>query len=337
MAAVILMAAATAFGLGLSKGRAASPRSRVAGPTRSDIKSMSRAEVEKLLEAVAEAVEPEPVMGAMCYAVMALPDVAEYVCPVCGGRTTYDGASAWQLQTDLPRARMLFGLITEASALDLTLDESSFCSICSPGSTIPALVLTVEYENGVTHSGTVNTFDLGLLEGLLSGQLTYPTWNDGTEPLKPHLDRLREMLGITPKPEAVEPPMGAMCYYMSASGTTSSEYVCPECGGRTAYPAGSTAADRAFLDRTRLTVDRIAAATGLTLALDEKGLCCFCSPVSGDPALSLTVVRADGSTVSTRVSGEELEAVAAALSDPAPSGGAGWTGERIAGLLSILS
>ncbi len=186
---VLAASAATAAG-----AREAARRSR--SVTAERIKSMSRREVMHLLEAVAKEDEPEYVMGAMCYAAMPMPDVTEYVCPVCGEKTVYTDADhaflLWQIDT----ARSLVSQMQAIGTLDVALDETGFCSFCAPDSVLPGLRLAITYEDGTTVTPEVNVEDLRMLAGLLSGHLYYETSNESQSPLRPNLDRLGDLLGV---------------------------------------------------------------------------------------------------------------------------------------------
>ena len=167
----------------------------------SAIKSMSRDEVSRLLERIAGEKEPEFVMGAMCYAVMAMPEVAEYVCPVCGEKTVYGSEHAATIQWGLSTARSIVDAIRSSSELDVVLDESGFCSRCAPDSVEPGLRLVVTYEDGTTSVAGVTSDDLRMLAGVLSGELYYLTSNDSRSPLAPNIERMRSILGIEASPE----------------------------------------------------------------------------------------------------------------------------------------
>ena len=161
--------------------------------------SMSRDEVFRLLSRVEKLEEPELMMGAMCYEPVAIPYVLEYVCPECGEKTVYecDGSMTSQVLMDIATTRMLFQELDSLTQLDMTLDESSFCTFCRDDSvTEPALTLRVTWDDGSEHASSVFQEDLRMLIGLLSGRLDYSTSNDGTFPLKPQVERLRELLGV---------------------------------------------------------------------------------------------------------------------------------------------
>lgn len=162
----------------------------------SRIKSMSRGEMTRMLERISRADEPEFVMGAMCYGVMAMPDVAEYVCPVCGGKTVYGPDQATNVLWGISTARTLVESISSHSDLEILFDESSFCDFCGPEESPPELVITVTYDDGTSHSSAVSVEELRMLAGVVSGDLTYSTSNDSQSPLKPNLDRLCSILGI---------------------------------------------------------------------------------------------------------------------------------------------
>jgi hypothetical protein len=162
----------------------------------SDLGSISWAEVEILLDRLEMKEPPEPVFGAMCYEMVAPPEVAEYVCPVCGEKTLYTDYNTEFIEWELQGCRRLFDEIAASSDMDIQLDETRLCSSCTTAdSAETALYLNVILEDGSVVSNRVSEFDLRLLDGFLKGRLFYYTWNDGEEPLKPHIDRIRELLG----------------------------------------------------------------------------------------------------------------------------------------------
>ena len=163
----------------------------------SDLGSVSWDEVEILLNRLQSQEEPDPVMGAMCYSIAAYPEVAEYICPVCGEKTEYSTYETHFNEWELQGCRRLFDSISAATELDLVLDETRFCSFCTPAEDhSPGLYLVLAREDDTVVSNQVNQHDLMILESFLKGRLYYFTWNDGQEPLKPHADRIRELLGL---------------------------------------------------------------------------------------------------------------------------------------------
>jgi hypothetical protein len=195
---VILLAVTTAVTMRARVGLRGAPQGRFSADR---LKSMSREEVRRLLERVQKSDEPESTFGAMCYEAVALPDVAEYVCPVCGEKTVYASGGASTILYELPAARRLFDELIASTELDMFLDESQFCSSCSGGDTAPSLVLRLTYDDGTSVSTEVGEMDIRLLSGLLTGSLTYSTFNEGTEPLKPSIERLGELVGIPVREE----------------------------------------------------------------------------------------------------------------------------------------
>jgi hypothetical protein len=195
LVAIALVIAASAFGISTIRARSASAARPGGRLSSARLKSMSEREVEKLLAAVERSPEPEPTMGAMCYDMAGPPSTCEYVCPACGEKTVYSDDNTWLLSYELPTIRLLIEQAA-ASGLDMALDESRFCSSCTPGEVDPGLLLEIEYEDGREIVSEISEFDARLLAGLLSGELSYVTENDGSEPLRPELGRLRELLGV---------------------------------------------------------------------------------------------------------------------------------------------
>lgn len=165
--------------------------------TRQSVRSLSREQVLEKLKTLEARKAPEPKMGAMCYDMAAPPNRAEYVCPKCHEKTLYTNDVAWAINRELDDCRREFSLLKAASELSLTLDESSFCAHCSPSATKHEIALIVTYADGSPHTTTgVASGELRMLREFLKGKLTFATENEGTEPLKPHLSRLRQLLGI---------------------------------------------------------------------------------------------------------------------------------------------
>src|SRR5512137_2277649 len=133
LVALALVLALSAFGASRLRARSTSVGSSGGRLLSERLKSMSVREVEKLLARVERSPEPDPTMGAMCYDMAGPPSVAEYVCPVCGEKTVYSDDNTWFLSYELPTARLLLEQAASASGLDVALDESQFCSSCSPG------------------------------------------------------------------------------------------------------------------------------------------------------------------------------------------------------------
>jgi len=194
---LILMISVSVFAAARSRGPAASP-TPVPDKQASARKLLgaSVAEVETLLDSIERKDTPEPVMGAMCYEMAACPSVIEYICPVCGERTVYEGGSdLWNVQ-ELFTIRALFDSLAACTDADLLLDETSFCSFCGDVSTEPAPLLVVDLDDADPCTSVVDADDLRVLIGFFFGKTSYATVNDGSLPLKPELDRIRTLLGL---------------------------------------------------------------------------------------------------------------------------------------------
>lgn len=196
-----------AFVLLVSASAFASSRASVSGGERGSLlpgkgvsvrkmMGMSRSDVETMLEAIEDVEEPDPVMGAMCYEMVAGPSVIEYICPICGERTLYDDyAAVWNVE-ELFSVRSLFDSLTVLADMDLSLDETGFCVQCSGQEVDPAPVLIAAFEDSDPCSSAVSTEDLRLLIGFFSGETWYETFNDGRMPIRPELSRVRRLLGL---------------------------------------------------------------------------------------------------------------------------------------------
>jgi hypothetical protein len=123
--------------------------------------------------------------------------VTEYLCPVCGEKSVYDSDwDDWALLS-IDEARIVFAAVDSLTDFDLRLDETDLCSFCSTdGDSAHTLYLETPRGDGTPHRAAITVEDLRMLEGFFSRSLDYPTSNDGRLPLKPHLGRIREILGL---------------------------------------------------------------------------------------------------------------------------------------------
>jgi hypothetical protein len=201
-AAVIVLAASSAFGLSRMKG--ASPGKYQLFEKVLDsvtLNSLTMEQVNGLLARLQLQEPPEPVMGAMCYEAMAYPAVAEYICPVCGEKTIYEDYSTPFIEWELQGCRRMVESINELTEFQVTLDETMFCSHCTPDREgDPVLLLRVASTDSTEIVNSVTVHDLRLLESFLQGRLYYLTENDGQMPLRDYEDRLRELLGVPEAP-----------------------------------------------------------------------------------------------------------------------------------------
>ncbi|NLH16441.1 MAG: hypothetical protein GX455_07680 [Phycisphaerae bacterium] len=160
------------------------------------VDSLSRAQIEQMLQQLQKQKAPKPTMGAMCYDMAGPPPTADYVCPACGQKTVYSKDTSF-VTWELGSCRREFEQMTKTDNLKMVLDESSFCSNCSPNADKHELVLKITYSDGTTHSaGGIHQSDLRMLTYFFKGSLSFKGLQDGTEPLKDHLPRLRELLGL---------------------------------------------------------------------------------------------------------------------------------------------
>jgi len=198
-AAVIIIAGGWA---GFSKGRHWSPpkEAGVMGNilNSADLGPLTVEQVNYLLSRLETQEPPEPVFGAMCYEAMAAPEVAEYICPVCGEKTIYSNYDTVFIEWELQGARRLADTIQSNTQFDVALDETLFCDFCSGGSDEdPRLMLRVVLDDGEEIVNAVSLTELRKLDSFLRGRLYWVTSNDGQEPLQEDTDLIRRLLGIT--------------------------------------------------------------------------------------------------------------------------------------------
>jgi DNA-directed RNA polymerase subunit RPC12/RpoP len=167
------------------------------------VKPYTREEIQKKLEVLANTNVPDDSIsfGAMCYAIAFVRDMdhVTYQCPKCGSRTIYSNKvdAYYKVRSLIPQCREQ---IQDIKGINLQLEESQFCKKCSDVKT-PELGLVVSYVDDSIKTLTygIGFEDIQLINEFLHGRITHTTSNDGRYPLRDHLQRLEELLGIKTK------------------------------------------------------------------------------------------------------------------------------------------
>ena len=161
-------------------------------------RDITREKIDKLLADLAAKPAPEAKRSyAMCYVMVAPPQRAEYVCPKCGGKTIHTERSAKEVEWTLRSHRSQLDKIVRLG-LDAYLDERALCDKCrneaglKDGSSDFYLEVTL---NGNTARTLLRGLDWEILIAFLEGKIEIKNM-DGTRPLKPHVPRIRELLGL---------------------------------------------------------------------------------------------------------------------------------------------
>jgi hypothetical protein len=93
-----------------------------------------------------------------------------------------------------------FAKVNRLKKLAMDLDERNLCKKCRPDAKTRDLALTIRYSDGSSNTvAAVSASDFDFLEAFLKGRLVLKTFNEGEEPLKSHLPRLRELLDVKEK------------------------------------------------------------------------------------------------------------------------------------------
>jgi len=194
LVAVIITGINVRSGFSQSTQRQEITSEKVSGSSRSDIRQM--------LQQIVDKAAPERVYGAMCYKPAAAAVCTEYVCPLDGEKTSYKGEEGfpYRILKDIEEMRRFVKKLNGSTDLAIfKLDESRLCAICSPGLGPEEryVSLITAYPDGTEHRcAKVGMEDLRFLEAFVNKKLAYTTPNDGQEPLKDQLPRLKELLGI---------------------------------------------------------------------------------------------------------------------------------------------
>ncbi len=163
-----------------------------------DIMTLSATQVNMLLTRLDNEEPPEQMMGAMCYEMMAAPEVSEYICPVCGEKTIYNYSQSAFIEWELEGCRRMADSINANTDFEIILDEALFCDFCSPdaGDDEPEMLLRVIHQDGTEVVNTIYITDLRKIDSFLQGNLYYFDSTDGQIPLHGSAERIRELLGL---------------------------------------------------------------------------------------------------------------------------------------------
>ena len=169
--------------------------------TAKTVRKLSRADIQAKLKKLSKAKPPKPKMGAMCYEMAAPPQRSEYVCVTCGEKTLYVKTQASFIEWELQNCRREFKALQKIADDAIAFDESKLCKKCSPNATAPTFALIVHYKNSDTpHTVSgIRASDIRLLAEFLDGKTAHSDFFDATTPLKDHMKRIEELLGVTLK------------------------------------------------------------------------------------------------------------------------------------------
>lgn len=160
-------------------------------------KALSRKLLESRLEKLSFTPAPGNLnMGAMCYKVAMNVKRIEFVCPVCGEKTIYPEKShnAIYINNQLEKTRRE---IKKMKSFDIKLDETQFCKKCSPKTKNPKLFLVINYSDAKPSKVQIKNYnDIVLLREFLEGKIVHKYSSDRETPLRQHLPRIKELLGI---------------------------------------------------------------------------------------------------------------------------------------------
>lgn len=133
-----------------------------------------------------------------CYDQEMPSDTEDYICINCNEKSLYDRqviGSSVDVVRDIYQCREIVEGIKE---IDLRLDESQFCRICSPNIKNPELGIIVNYKNskGTFKKYGINIDDLILIKEFLEGKLKREIDYYTEAPMKDYSDRIKELLNI---------------------------------------------------------------------------------------------------------------------------------------------
>lgn len=161
---------------------------------------LTRKQLDQLLDEMAKSPDISQLRpGACCYRPAPAPVRIEYVCPLCKAKTLYENGSSanrWKLDKELERYRQQVRRVRELG-LDVSLDETDFCSQCRQDKDTEELAFAILVTVGDRSARTrLESNDLIKLIAFLEKKDVWKDGIDGIYPLKNELPRIRKMLGL---------------------------------------------------------------------------------------------------------------------------------------------
>jgi hypothetical protein len=160
------------------------------------IKGYTKVQLQERLRVISKTAVPGKLsMGAMCYEVAAPPKRAEYICPVCGEKTLYSSQYVSVILQHIPVGR---SMAKQIKGIGFRLDESQFCKKCSPDVKEPQLCIITKLKDESTESKCCGVYseDFDIISEFISGKFIHKTDYDSEEPMKDHIDRLKQLLNL---------------------------------------------------------------------------------------------------------------------------------------------
>lgn len=170
--------------------------------TSQKVKGSTRGQLDEMLKLIEAKDAPEQKMGAMCYDSALGPKYLEYVCPIDGEKTAYDrdNFNAYMLIENIVEMRRVLARANAITDLvELRLDETRMCHKHFPNlkddqRSVSLVVTYPDKKEYVCEKVTLE--DLRMLAAFFEKKLSYTGDRESEIPLKGHLDRIKQMLGI---------------------------------------------------------------------------------------------------------------------------------------------
>ena len=185
------------FSLGMA-GRAAAAEKPPVAMTQLATQTPAQLAPDALRERLEKLAASEPPkelsLGAMCYRPAMTPDRFDYVCPTCKAKTVLANPKRSRNSRELDACRRQ---LKQIKGLKAELIETGFCATCFPKAKVPSLDLVIHNADGTSHrvNGTSSN-DLLLITEFLAGETKHKGGQGRETPLKDHLPRLRQLLGL---------------------------------------------------------------------------------------------------------------------------------------------
>ena len=155
----------------------------------------SSADYQQRLQKLAASEPPKELsLGAMCYKTAMPPDRFDYVCPTCKAKTVLANPKRSRNSRELDACRRQ---LKQIKGLKAELIETGFCATCFPKAKVPSLDLVIHNADGTSHRvNGISSNDLLLITEFLAGETKHKGSQGRETPLKDHLPRLRQLLGL---------------------------------------------------------------------------------------------------------------------------------------------
>lgn len=156
---------------------------------------LTHGQIDQMLKDLAAKPVQKVITGAAGHGQTPPPGRADYLCPLCKTKTTYETQEHVKHVLAADRYRRQMARVKELG-LDAALDETDLCGKCRKDKTTDTTHFSiVVWQDKRAIRTRLEHYDLSVLSAFLEKKDVWASDNDGRYPLQRELPRIREILG----------------------------------------------------------------------------------------------------------------------------------------------